>query len=595
MDHIYGGKSLLVTGGTGFCGKVFLEKILRCVPSIGHVYLLIRPVKPSRRHKAHPSEQASEQSGDLLSGRLHDLFASSVFDRLRASERLDGLKPKVIAVAGDMKGEYLGLSEEDRAMLRRSVDLVVNFGAAVEFFDTLDSITEINCCGPLKLLEFAQSCDKRPGFVHVSTAYVSANISGSAVPEKIPTIIIDGDHVDPEAILKTIMNARGQPNAKRLYKRLLSSSHHPNTYTFSKALGEILLARRHGSTPLTILRPSVVGSSLIDPVPGWSEQVGTITTVVMAGGLGLVHEVPGKADKVLDIIPVDLLANAVAIQGAVLLFNAPSSKAVMLDNNENNKADQMEILPSTTMMPPLPPLCAADFETEDVRVVHLTSSSLNPARHSNLLSSFAEEFSPFIPEHMLKGSVHFKFTKSSVLHAKLLLAKHVLVPGMRNLCLLMPHLTERSIKIASHVRKSDSVLRQYEVFMVRQWSFESTMADLTKSPALSNSDRVVFNTDPAEISWPMYLKNMADGILKYIMKVDEAPRPILVTRKDIASTLGLFDDPHVTKTCDVLVTNDAAFTLPGSVIASLRAPKRFSHHLANELRFKAREAARKLE
>jgi len=35
----------------------------------------------------------------------------------------------------------------------------------------------------------------------------------------------------------------------------------PNTYTFAKALGERLLQKHHGDTPLTIVRPSIIGSS----------------------------------------------------------------------------------------------------------------------------------------------------------------------------------------------------------------------------------------------------------------------------------------------------------------------------------------------
>lgn len=36
---------VLVTGGTGFFGKILLEKLLRTCPHVGHIYVLIRTKK----------------------------------------------------------------------------------------------------------------------------------------------------------------------------------------------------------------------------------------------------------------------------------------------------------------------------------------------------------------------------------------------------------------------------------------------------------------------------------------------------------------------------------------------------------------------
>lgn len=41
----FSGKSVFVTGGTGFIGKVLIEKLLRSCPDITNVYVLIRPKK----------------------------------------------------------------------------------------------------------------------------------------------------------------------------------------------------------------------------------------------------------------------------------------------------------------------------------------------------------------------------------------------------------------------------------------------------------------------------------------------------------------------------------------------------------------------
>lgn len=45
VSEFYHGKTVFITGGTGFMGKVLLEKLLRACPGLARVYLLIRPKK----------------------------------------------------------------------------------------------------------------------------------------------------------------------------------------------------------------------------------------------------------------------------------------------------------------------------------------------------------------------------------------------------------------------------------------------------------------------------------------------------------------------------------------------------------------------
>jgi fatty acyl-CoA reductase len=51
----YSGQTVLVTGGTGFMGKVLLEKLLRCCSGVRRIYVMARP----RRGKA-PSTRLEE-------------------------------------------------------------------------------------------------------------------------------------------------------------------------------------------------------------------------------------------------------------------------------------------------------------------------------------------------------------------------------------------------------------------------------------------------------------------------------------------------------------------------------------------------------
>jgi fatty acyl-CoA reductase len=43
--QFFEGQNILVTGATGFLGKVLLEKLLRSCPDVGNIFVLVRPKK----------------------------------------------------------------------------------------------------------------------------------------------------------------------------------------------------------------------------------------------------------------------------------------------------------------------------------------------------------------------------------------------------------------------------------------------------------------------------------------------------------------------------------------------------------------------
>lgn len=45
IPSFYAGQSIFLTGGAGFTGTVYIEKILRSCPEIREIFLLMRPKK----------------------------------------------------------------------------------------------------------------------------------------------------------------------------------------------------------------------------------------------------------------------------------------------------------------------------------------------------------------------------------------------------------------------------------------------------------------------------------------------------------------------------------------------------------------------
>lgn len=45
IKEFYAGSNIFITGGTGFMGKVLIEKLIRSCPGINNIYVLMRKRK----------------------------------------------------------------------------------------------------------------------------------------------------------------------------------------------------------------------------------------------------------------------------------------------------------------------------------------------------------------------------------------------------------------------------------------------------------------------------------------------------------------------------------------------------------------------
>jgi nucleoside-diphosphate-sugar epimerase len=89
-----------------------------------------------------------------------------------------------------------------------------------------------------------------------------------------------------------------------------------NAYLFTKALSERSILKKRGDIPCCIIRPSMIGSALSEPLKGWNDSVAATAVPILFGGLGLYGDflsASGTGQEILDITAVDQCVNSIII------------------------------------------------------------------------------------------------------------------------------------------------------------------------------------------------------------------------------------------------------------------------------------------
>lgn len=315
VEKSFASKTVLVTGATGFVGKVLVEKLLRSCSGITKVYIILRSKK-----------------GQGLEKRFSSFKESIVFDGLRTlnPSALD----KLIAVEGDlMTSPMAGIPDEDLKRMRENVNFVFHCAASVRFDDPLENALKINTISTRNLLDFAEQCSNLDAFVHVSTAY--SNINRKVIYEKVYEPVFDYN----EAI--ELVELKRTEELEQL--NVWSKEKFPNTYIFSKNLAEQLVADRSKRLPITIVRPSIICPSIREPYPGWVDSMNGPMAVLVGASSGLLRTVHGSGDSVPDLIPCDFVVNTIIVAAASVssnenkelrVYNCTSSKQQPISWNE---------------------------------------------------------------------------------------------------------------------------------------------------------------------------------------------------------------------------------------------------------------------
>ena len=166
------GKRILITGATGFLGKVLLEKIIRDVPEVAGVVLLIR---------------GSERFATARERFDGEVVASSAFDRLRREDAAGFrafCRDRIECITGEVTAPLFGLETAEFLSLAATIDVVVHAAASVEFRDDLERALRINAASLLPIAELVKTAGGIP-LIHVSTCYVNGFKTGDCFEEPL--------------------------------------------------------------------------------------------------------------------------------------------------------------------------------------------------------------------------------------------------------------------------------------------------------------------------------------------------------------------------------------------------------------------------
>jgi long-chain acyl-CoA synthetase len=175
------------------------------------------------------------------------------------------------AVCADLTTPGLGLSASARRSLIADVERVIHCAASISFTLPLQEAREINVAGTEAVLDLARTLPRLERVVHVSTAYVSG---------RAPVFFGEDD---------------------------VGGGDFRNTYEQTKLEAEVA-ATAAGDLPTAIVRPSiVVGES----DSGWTSAFNVLYWPLQAFARGLLQSVPADPDGIVDMVPVDHVAEVI--------------------------------------------------------------------------------------------------------------------------------------------------------------------------------------------------------------------------------------------------------------------------------------------
>ncbi|XP_027911721.1 alcohol-forming fatty acyl-CoA reductase-like [Vigna unguiculata] len=482
VHNFLDGKTILVTGATGFLAKLLVEKILRVQPNIKKLYLLLRAENSEEARKRLQDEVLSKKLFRVLRGMWGADFVSFI-------------SQKLLAVGCDVSVENLGIKDTKlREMLLAETDIIVNAAATTYFYERLDVATGINTMGALNIVNFAENCSitmtyicgERKGLVAEEPFAMGETLNGSS------KLDINIEKLLTEEKLKELeAENASEKTITSVMKNLgtIRSNLHgwPNVYAFTKAMGEMILLKMKGDIPLIIARPTIILSTHSEPFPGWIEGVRTVDLFVVMYGKGKLGRSVGRRSTIIDAIPADMVINSMIV--ALEACSKSCSKTL---------------------------------------IYHIGSSLRNPFRISDLEDLAHQYFTKHPLTDMFGKPVACSkkvswMSSVSSFHRYINIRYMLPLKGlnvMNKVCCYSHEAFYSESKLK--VKKMMGIMRLYKPYLLFEGIFDDKNAEnlrMTKMKAKDDDDVGRFNFDPTTIDWTHYVLNAhIPGLVKYGVK-----------------------------------------------------------------------------
>lgn len=215
---------------------------------------------------------------------------------------------KIYPVFGEVTKHDFVMNSEHLKRVVETTQIMFHMAASLKMEAPLKPNVLINLTGTKHALALAKKMTNLIQMVHLSTAF--CNVEPETVLEKIYEF-----HHDPDDLIR-MADWMSESSMTAVQKELLGP--HPNTYTYTKRLAEILVQREYGNLPICIVRPTVVLPAYREPIAGWVDSLNGVVGIFYAAGKGVLRSLLADPVGIVEYIPVDLVTNAIILIPKIL-------------------------------------------------------------------------------------------------------------------------------------------------------------------------------------------------------------------------------------------------------------------------------------